>query len=41
MHEEGGYITDVDHSYPPDVSYENYLYHLEAKRKMIERHNGG
>ena len=39
--EEGGYIPDADHSYPPDVSYKNYLYYLEAKCKMIERCGGG
>ena len=27
--EEGGYIPDLDHSVPPDVSYANYCYYLE------------
>lgn len=34
---EGGYIPHIDHRCPPDVSYENYLYYLEQKRKMIGR----
>lgn len=33
--EEGGYIPHVDHRVPPDVSYRNYLYYLEKKRKLI------
>lgn len=30
--EEGGFIPHVDHRVQPDVSLENYLYYLEAKR---------
>lgn len=33
--EEGGYIPHVDHRCPPDVTYENYLFYLEAKRRMF------
>jgi len=33
--EEGGYIPTVDHRVPPDVSYENYLYYLAEKRKIL------
>jgi uroporphyrinogen-III decarboxylase len=33
--EEGGYIPHVDHRCPPDVTYENYLFYLETKRKMF------
>ncbi len=33
--EEGGYIPTVDHRVPSDVSYENYLYYLAEKRKII------
>jgi uroporphyrinogen decarboxylase len=33
--EEGGYIPHVDHRCPPTVSYENYLYYLELKRKAF------
>jgi uroporphyrinogen decarboxylase len=28
----GGYIPHVDHRVPPDVTYANYCYYLEAKR---------
>ena len=33
---KGGYIPTVDHSVPPDVSYENFLYYLEIKKNAIE-----
>jgi len=33
--DEGGYIPTVDHRVPPDVSYENYLYYLSEKRKVL------
>ena len=26
----------LDHTVPPDVPYENWLYYLELKRKLIE-----
>jgi len=29
--EKGGYIPTIDHSVPPDVSYENFLYYLPEK----------
>ena len=29
---EGGWIPHVDHRVPPDVTFENYLYYLAAKR---------
>jgi uroporphyrinogen decarboxylase len=35
--EEGGYIPTVDHRVPPEVSLENYVYYLKAKRKLIGR----
>jgi len=31
----GGYIPTVDHAVPPDVSWANYQYYLEKKRKMV------
>ena len=34
----GGYVPTVDHTIPPDVPLENFLYYLELKRKIIERH---
>jgi len=33
--ESGGYIPTVDHAVPPDVSYENFLYYLELKKKLL------
>jgi len=32
----GGYIPTVDHTIPPEVSYENALYFFEQKRKILE-----
>jgi len=31
----GGYIPTLDHSIPPDVSYADFLYYLEVKRRML------
>lgn len=36
MLETGGYIPTVDHTIPPDVPLENFLYYLELKRKIVE-----
>ncbi|MFA5858868.1 MAG: uroporphyrinogen decarboxylase family protein [Elusimicrobiota bacterium] len=33
--DDGGYIPTVDHRVPPDVSYENYLYYIEQKLKIL------
>jgi hypothetical protein len=33
--EDGGYIPHMDHSIPPDISYENFLYYMELKKKLI------
>ncbi|HPO52488.1 MAG TPA: uroporphyrinogen decarboxylase family protein [bacterium] len=35
--EEGGYIPHPDHSIPPDVSFENYLYYLEKISETCEK----
>jgi len=32
---DGGYIPTLDHSFPPDISYENFLYYLKVKQKAI------
>ena len=32
--EKGGYIAQVDHSIPPDVSYENFLYYLKLMKEV-------
>ena len=39
--ETGGYIPTIDHSIPPDVPYENFLYYLEVKRDALEGKHGG
>lgn len=31
----GGYIPTIDHAIPPDVSYANFLYYLEAKSRLL------
>jgi len=31
----GGFIPAIDHAIPPDVSYEDFLYYLEAKRRLL------
>ncbi len=33
--DRGGYIPTVDHRVPADVSFENYLYYLESKRRLL------
>ncbi len=33
--EQGGYIPTVDHTVPPDVPYDNFLYYLELKEKLL------
>lgn len=33
---KGGYIPTVDHLMPPDVSYENFLYYLQKKDKLLK-----
>lgn len=33
--EEGGYVPGLDHSIPPDVSFENYLYYMKQLKKTI------
>jgi len=32
----GGYTSTIDHTVPPDVPYENWLYYLEVKMKAME-----
>jgi uroporphyrinogen decarboxylase len=33
--EQGGYIPTVDHTVPPDVSWPNFLYYMEAKGRLL------
>jgi uroporphyrinogen decarboxylase len=33
--EQGGYIPTVDHTVPPDVSWSNFEYYMEAKSRLL------
>ncbi|MDR1904675.1 MAG: hypothetical protein LBQ88_20610 [Treponema sp.] len=33
--EDGGFIPTVDHTVPPDISLENYLYYVGQKEKLL------
>lgn len=33
--EGGGYIPTIDHSIPPDVSYDDFRYYLEVKERLL------
>jgi len=33
--EGGGYIPTIDHSIPPDVPYENFVYYWERKKELL------
>jgi len=33
--EEGGFIPTVDHTVPPDVSWDNFRYYMDAKRRLL------
>lgn len=35
MLETGGFIPHLDHTFSPEISYENFLYYLELKEKLI------
>ena len=35
MLESGGYIPHLDHTFSPEISYDNFLYYMEVKRKLI------
>ena len=34
--EEGGFIPTVDHTVPPDVSWDNFRYYMERKQLLLE-----
>jgi uroporphyrinogen decarboxylase len=34
--EQGGFIPAVDHTVPPDVSLENFIYYMERKQALLE-----
>ena len=38
--EQGGYIPTVDHTVPPDVSYDNFMYYMEIKMKALQGEYG-
>jgi uroporphyrinogen decarboxylase len=33
--EEGGFIPTVDHTAPPDISLENFMYYMKQKQKLL------
>ncbi|MGB9619564.1 MAG: hypothetical protein ACPL7K_04040, partial [Armatimonadota bacterium] len=33
--EEGGFIPTVDHTVPPDISWDNFRYYVDIKRKLL------
>jgi uroporphyrinogen decarboxylase len=35
--EQGGYIPHLDHTVHPDVSYADFLYYMDLKRKLLGR----
>ncbi|MFA6111057.1 MAG: uroporphyrinogen decarboxylase family protein [Candidatus Latescibacterota bacterium] len=35
MLESGGFIPHLDHTFPPDIPYANFLYYLELKEKVL------
>jgi uroporphyrinogen decarboxylase len=32
---DGGYVPGPDHSFPPDISFENYVYFMEQLRRIL------
>jgi len=38
--EEGGFFPTVDHTVPPDVSYDNFCCYMELKRALLEHDYG-
>ena len=38
--EQGRYIPAIDHTVQPDVPYENWLYYLELKQRLLEEYHG-
>lgn len=33
--DKGGYIPHLDHTFPPEISYDNFCYYFELKEKLI------
>ncbi len=38
--EQGGFIPTVDHTVPPDISLENFLYYMEKKKTLLRGAEG-
>ncbi|MFH0795436.1 MAG: uroporphyrinogen decarboxylase family protein [Candidatus Omnitrophota bacterium] len=36
LFEKGGFIPHLDHTFPPEISYENFLYYLELKSRLLK-----
>jgi len=34
--ETGGFIPTLDHTFPPDISWQNFCYYMEQKGKLLE-----
>ncbi len=34
--EDGGFVPTIDHSVPPDISWDNFVYYMDQKRKLLE-----
>lgn len=34
--ESGGFIPTLDHTFPPDISWENFSYYMERKNRLLE-----
>lgn len=35
--EDGGFIPTIDHTVPPDVSWDNFRYYMDLKHKLLDR----
>jgi len=35
--ESGGYIPTIDHTVPPDIPYENFMYYMALKKRIAEK----
>jgi len=33
--EEGGFIPTLDHAVPPDISWDNFRYYMDAKMALL------
>jgi uroporphyrinogen decarboxylase len=33
--EQGGFIPTIDHTVPPDVSWDDFRYYMDAKRSLL------